>query len=141
MKTSIFELIRQAELLNNESILYFLNHIEGNIGVSQILVLNQLREKGPLMQTELAKKLGYTPGGMTSIANKLIKEGYAEREYDAADRRIVRLAITSKGYEIFIQAQEIGQAMRRDLYSILTDEEIQQMARIQRKLIEHIVKD
>ena len=141
MKTTIFNLIRQAELLNNETMLYFLKNFNRNIGISQILVLAELREKGPQMQSVLAKKLGYTPGGMTSIANKLIQEGYAERQYDEADRRVVRISITEKGFDILTDAQKEGQTMWQGIYSVLTDEEIDQMISIQKKLFEHVMKD
>lgn len=140
METSIFELIRQAELLNNEAILRFVNKFNGPIGLSQILVLDQLRRHGPQMQSALAKKLSYTPGGMTSIADKLVKEGFAKRESDANDRRIVFLAVTDKGMDILDKASKAGHDMRKDYYSILTEEEIQQLISIQKKMFEHLVK-
>ena len=85
-KASIFELIRTAELVNDKTIIHFLNSFTENVGISQILVLSQLREKGPQKQSQLANTLGYTPGAMTGISNKLIELGYAERKYDENDR-------------------------------------------------------
>lgn len=138
-QTSIFELIRTAELLNDQTILYFMNNFNQNTGISQILVLNQLREKGPQKQSQLSKKLGYTPGAMTGIANKLTKEGYAERKYDETDRRIILLALTDKGNELLHEAQKQGQIMRENLYSVLSEEEINQLISIQRKLLNHVI--
>ena len=138
-KTSIFELIRTAELLNEQTIMYFMNNFHANVGISQILVLNQLREKGPQKQSQLAKKLSYTPGAMTGIVNKLTKEGYAKREYDEKDRRIILLALTDKGNELLNEAQAEGQKMRENLYSVLSVEEMEQLISIQKKLLDRVM--
>lgn len=137
-QTSIFELIRTAELFNNETILYFMNNFDENVGISQILVLSELREGGPQKQSQLAKKLGYTPGAMTGISNKLTKEEFAKRKYDETDRRIILLALTDKGNRILHEAQRQGQKMRENLYSVLSEEEINQLIAIQRKLLNHV---
>lgn len=139
-KASIFELIRTVELLNNETMIYFMNNFTENAGISHILVLSQIREHGPQMQSHLAKKLGYTPGAMTGIADKLTKEGYAKREYDTTDRRVILLALTNKGEELLQEAQKQGKKMREDLYSILTEEETRQMLSIQRKLLNRVME-
>jgi DNA-binding MarR family transcriptional regulator len=136
---SIFELIRTAEYLNNESMILFVSMFNKNVGVSQVLVLAELAEKGPQMQSRLSKRLGYTPGAMTGIANKLIKEGYAEREYDETDRRIIRIAITEKGTQLLQEAQKQGKKMRENLYSVLTEEEVVQLFTIQKKLIKQVL--
>ncbi len=138
-KASIFELIRTAELLNDKTIIHFLNSFTENVGISQILVLSQLREKGPQKQSQLANTLGYTPGAMTGISNKLIELGYAERKYDENDRRIILLKVTDKGLELLQEAQKQGQAVRENLYSVLSEEEIMQLLAIQRKLLNHIL--
>src|SRR5699024_12577105 len=89
-------------------------------------------------QSELAHELGYTPGALTNIADRLMKESYVGRVYDETDRRIIRLAITEKGKTILDQAQKTGQKMRKDIFSILTEEEIQQYLAIQQKLLNHL---
>lgn len=137
-EASIFELIRTAELLNDKTIIRFMNSFNENVGISQILVLYRLCEKGPQMQSQLARKLGYTLGAMTGISNKLIKEKYARREYVETDRRIILLAVTEKGKDLLNEAQKHGQKMREDLYSVLSEEEIKQLLTIQRKLLDHV---
>ncbi|MFC4410092.1 MarR family winged helix-turn-helix transcriptional regulator [Chungangia koreensis] len=139
MKESVFELIRQAEILNNESIIRFMNLFSGNLSVSHCLVLNELKEKGPQKPSELARKLNYTPGALTGISTKLINEGYAVRQYDKADRRIARISITEAGIDILKIAQKAGHELRADLYSVLSDEEINQLLVIQKKLLNHLL--
>src|SRR5699024_10178712 len=109
-----------------------------NASVPQILVLFILQQKGTRKQSELANELGYTPGAMTNIATGLIKEDYAKRVYDESDRRIVRLDITDKGKMILDQDQQTGHEMREQLFSVLTEEEVQQYLAIQQKLLRNM---
>jgi len=137
-ESGIFQLIRTIELFTNETIIRWSKAFPYNASVPQILVLFVLLQKGARKQSELANELGYTPGAMTNIATGLIKEKYAERVYDESDRRIVRLEITDKGKEILVQAQKTGHEMREQLFSVLTEDEVQQYLAIQQKLLRNM---
>lgn len=136
--SSIFELIRTLELFGNKTMIRWSKSFPYNIGVSQILVLSELRDHGAMKQSQLAHELGYTPGALTNIADRLMKEAYVERVYDDTDRRIIRLAITEQGEAILDKAQKTGQKMREDIFSVLTEEEIQQYLAIQQKLLNNL---
>src|ERR1700746_1886393 len=49
--------------------------------------LDILGRAGPLAPTELARLLGFTTGGVTSVLDRLEKAGYIRREPDPSDRR------------------------------------------------------
>ncbi|WP_423799813.1 MarR family winged helix-turn-helix transcriptional regulator [Neobacillus sp. SAB-20_R2A] len=140
-KDNIFKLIHTVELFTNEAIIRWNKAFQHNIGISPILVLAELKVKGPQKQTVLAEKLGYTPGAMTNIANRLIKLGFAERKYNEEDRRTVFLSITKEGTAVLREAQKKGQELRTQLFQVLTEEEVQQFLSIHEKLLknfEHI---
>src|SRR5699024_7879144 len=99
---TIFELVRTAELLSDESMTYLLNRFSHKAGITQIFTLTELREGGPQKQGQLAKKLGYTPGAMTGIADRLTKQGLARRKKDESDRRINLLELTEKGQQLLL---------------------------------------
>ena len=134
-KTDIFQLIRTVELFSNEAIIRWNKSFGHSIGISPILVLSELKSKGPQKQTVLANNLGYTPGAMTNIANRLIRHGLAERKYNENDRRNVLLEMTEKGCYLLNEAQQKGHELRAELFQVLTDEEIEQFLAIQKKLI------
>lgn len=140
LEDDIFKLIRTVELFTNESIIRWTKAFKFNIGISPILVLSELNQKGALKQSELANQLGYTPGAMTNIANRLIRDGYADRIYDEADRRIIRLSITNVGKEILGEAQQKGKELRKELFSVLTEEERKQFLIIHEKLLKNFEK-
>ncbi|SFM25097.1 DNA-binding transcriptional regulator, MarR family [Paenibacillus sp. 1_12] len=135
--TDIFKLIHAVELFTNEAIIRWMNAFEHNIGISPVLVLSDLKQRGPQKQTVLAKKLGYTPGAMTNIANRLIKLGMAERKYNENDRRNVFLSITEKGLDVLKEAQQKGQELRVELFQVLSEEELKQFLHIHEKLLKN----
>ncbi|QDQ02766.1 MarR family transcriptional regulator [Lysinibacillus fusiformis] len=137
-QTSIFKLIHMIEQMNNANIIRFTKAFPYPLGISPILVLNELHSHGPQKQAELAETIGYTKGAMTSIAEKLVKLGLAERLYDQADRRTIRLMITNEGEKALVIAQLIGKEVFMQLFEVLNEEEITQYLLIQEKLVQGI---
>ncbi|WP_107950373.1 MarR family winged helix-turn-helix transcriptional regulator [Lysinibacillus parviboronicapiens] len=137
-QTSIFKLIHMIEQMNNANIIRFTKAFPYPLGISPILVLNELHSNGPQKQAELAETIGYTKGAMTSIAEKLVKLGLAERLYDQADRRTIRLMITNEGEKALVKAQSIGKEVFIQLFEVLNEEEIAQYLLIQEKLVQGI---
>ncbi|MGE7090686.1 MarR family winged helix-turn-helix transcriptional regulator [Lysinibacillus sp. NPDC048646] len=137
-QTSIFKLIHMIEQMNNANIIRFTKAFPYPLGISPILVLNELHSNGPQKQAELAETIGYTKGAMTSIAEKLVKLGLAERLYDQADRRTIRLMITNEGEKALVTAQSIGKEVFIQLFEVLNEEEIAQYLLIQEKLVQGI---
>lgn len=108
------------------------------LGISPILVLTELKSKGPQKQAELAETVGYTKGAMTSISDKLVKLEMAERLYDKNDRRTIQLKITDAGREALKEASAIGEGVFTKLFETLSEEEIQQYLLIQEKIVQGI---
>jgi len=132
---NMFELMRTAEQLSNEMVIRWTRSFTRNLGISPILVLHELKEKGPQKPSDLAAALGYTPGALTNIANRLMKSAYVKRQHDEQDRRVVRLEITEEGKNCLLEANEKGQKLRRELFEQLEEEEIIQFLRIQQKML------
>lgn len=139
--TSIFKLIHMIDQMNNANIVRFTKAFPYPLGISPILVLSELRIKGPQKQVELAETIGYTKGAMTSIATKLVDLGLAERLYDENDRRTIRLKITTEGENALVKAQSIGKDVFIKLFEVLDAKEIEQYLKIQEKLIKGIQEE
>ncbi|MEJ9212585.1 MarR family transcriptional regulator [Bacillus smithii] len=139
-KGNIFSFIHTMELLNNRLLIYWNQMFPKNISISQILVLAELWEKGPRKQSDLATRLGFTPGAMTNIANKLIEAGVAERISDEKDRRIVYLAINQSGEDLLLEAMKMGQKMYLQLFQQLTKEEHKALNSVYGKLLSFLEK-
>ncbi len=135
-KDNLFDLIHSIELISNEHIVRFTSQFSYPVGVSAILVLAELQSRGPLRASELAEMLRYTKGAVTHISTKLVNHGLAEREYNKDDRRTVYLRITAKGSMALTEAQMLGREIYLELFEELTEDELQEYLRIQRKMVE-----
>ena len=101
---------------------------------SQFGVIEALFHLGPLCQGELAGKLLRSGASMTSVVEGLEKRGLVVRQRTEEDKRFVRVALTGKGRRLI---QEIFPAHAETvtrLFSVLTEEEQEQLRRLCRKL-------
>ncbi|WP_026569442.1 MULTISPECIES: MarR family winged helix-turn-helix transcriptional regulator [Sediminibacillus] len=132
---NIFKLIHTIQEINNENIIRFTKAFSYPLGISPILVLSELKSKGPLKQVDLATTLGYTKGAMTNIATKLVNLKLAKKVNVLNDRRITQLKITSEGEKALEEAQGIGQELFLQHFNVLDEKEITQYLEIQEKLL------
>lgn len=77
-----------------------------------MFVLGSLKRHGLLSMTDIGKCLAMPKPHVTVIVDKLIEEGYVERQNDPNDRRIVNISMTEKGFEVF---QEIKTALAENM--------------------------
>lgn len=93
-----------------------------------------LAVKDGLSQKYLAYLLGIRPQTLSEALAKLEEQGYVERRKDENDRRVMLVYLTDDGRE---RAEEIDarrEQRAEDIFSVLTDEEKEQLARILAKL-------
>ncbi|RKD23152.1 hypothetical protein BEP19_13115 [Ammoniphilus oxalaticus] len=74
--------------------------------------------------SELADALNLTPGAATTVADKLIENGYITRLRDQDDRRVVYLKITNKGKEAIRELQNEGSELMRLVFNDLSDADL-----------------
>lgn len=134
-KDDVFNLIHTMELFTNQAIVKWTKTFPYQISISAILVLSELKLNGPQRQSDLANSLGFTPGAVTNISNRLIKEGYAERQFDNNDRRVIFLRITDQGKKVVKEAHERGKQLHLELFKVLSKSEIQNFLAIYQKLL------
>ncbi len=96
----------------------------------QYWLLRVLNRRGPLSIGELADALGISPSSATTACKRLERVGWVRRERQAADERMVHVALTDEG----LAQIEIGRRRRRDLLAgllgVLSSEEQEQMQRL-----------
>ncbi|MHC4515575.1 MAG: MarR family winged helix-turn-helix transcriptional regulator [Planctomycetota bacterium] len=94
------ELVRRYQFRDRDSI-----GCHG-ISVSQCYSLDALWRSGPLTMGELAAELALEISTMTRIVDHLVEAGLADRQEDAADRRVRRVGITRKGEQLASQIHD-----------------------------------
>lgn len=101
----------------------------------QFIVLKIIANTDNCNMSGLSKILGVTMGNMTTMVDRLIKEGLVTREQEPNDRRIVRVKLNNKGKEIVIKVTKKKQNMLLNILKKLSNKDIETML----KLIEKIV--
>jgi len=101
---------------------------------SQFGVIEALLHLGPLCQGELAGKLLRSGASMTSVVEGLEKRGLVVRQRTEEDKRFVRVALTGKGRRLIQEIFPAHVETVTRLFSLLTEEEQEQLRRLCRKL-------
>ena len=86
-------------------------------------VSNSMYRKGNLTMGELSNALSVPLSTATRITDWLVDNGYIQRLPDPEDRRIVRVALTSIGRELYETIDRYIRQRVQQILSSLTDEE------------------
>lgn len=96
---------------------------QSSITPGGMYVLGSLKRNGTQSMSDIGKCLAMPKPHVTVIVDKLIEEGYVERQSDPKDRRIVNILLTERGLADF---ESIKLAVSENLkikLSALSDEE------------------
>lgn len=94
---------------------------------SNYRVLKILRNCGAIPMSEIGRKVYISRPNMTSLIDKLVDEGLAERAPDDNDRRVINIAITKKGEESLWKWSRKHNQKMRDKLSVLSDEDLEKL--------------
>lgn len=107
---------------------------EYDLTTPQFAVLEALFHLGPLPLGELADKLLVTGGNVTYVVDRLQRCDLVTRERCSQDRRVVRAALTAKGYEMMARIFPDHASFIRDLFRVLDPAEQTELRRLLKKL-------
>jgi DNA-binding MarR family transcriptional regulator len=112
---------------------------DSGITLPQYRMLSTLNASG-FRAARLAERLAIRKPTATAIAAGLVAAGFAERESEHGDRRIVRLRITEDGRRALTRAEEAYRDRLRPIFDVLDDEPafVSELARIGRALDERL---
>ncbi len=134
------QMVLPEDLARAKARLYKL-HAEGKTRKGDHILLYGIgiilaRQREPLTMGELSKALAVPLSTATRIVDWLVEAGYARRLPDPEDRRIVRVALTEAGQQLYktideFLKQRVEQVLRR-----FTPEERESLVVLLRKLVE-----
>jgi DNA-binding MarR family transcriptional regulator len=88
-----------------------------------MFVMGYLKHYGTLSMSDIGKCLSMPKPHITVIVDKLIEEGYVERQSDPADRRIVNILLSEKGVADFeLIKQTVSENLKSKLVLLSGDE-------------------
>ncbi|MGA3084285.1 MAG: MarR family transcriptional regulator [Thermodesulfobacteriota bacterium] len=101
-------------------------------------ILRILEREGPLPMSAIARRLLSAKQNMTTIIDKLKKNGLVDRKYDDKDRRVIKIIITPKGIMFLKESMPGLKKIVRENLSKLSNEDIESLQAVFR-VIRNIV--
>ena len=108
-----------------------------NISQSELQFFSALVDCQGISSPELAKNMGLSLSRISRVVDKLVVNGYLDRNTDAADRRAITLCLTDKGKVVRHKIDEVRNECEARILETIPSEEIEQF----RKIISKIVKN
>jgi MarR family 2-MHQ and catechol resistance regulon transcriptional repressor len=78
----------------------------------------------PLTVTNIAQWIDRNPNGISTLVDRMERDGLIRRVRDMPDRREVRLVLTQKGEESFKKGSRLFQKLFRDIFREFSEEEL-----------------
>jgi len=88
---------------------------KGKITLPQFLILDFLYRNEDSKMSDLARFMSVSTAAMTGMIERIVKYGYAIRESEPHDRRVIRIKLTAKGSEL---VKKINQKRRQMIIEI-----------------------
>ena len=106
-----------------------------DISQSELLFFSSLDNCLGLSSPELAKNMGLSLSRISRVVDKLVVNGFLDRNTDKSDRRAITLCLTLKGKEIKSRISEVRNECETRLLSTIPHDEIEQFRRIIAKIV------
>ena len=123
-----------GEMLDNLFLLYqlFQKNVlkyktsNGRIKMSfaHYLTLIILKERGELSISEIGNLIGMKKQNMTYLTNKLVEDGLIQRLHDLSERRVIKIALTSKGDEYLDEWRQSKIEETKEDFSFYNDKDM-----------------
>lgn len=142
LQNQIYEDMQTTKRLMHPYFARFFATLDLTVGQSYLLLV--LDESQPISFKTLADKTYMTPGAMTQLIDSLEKLDYVKRVRGSTDRRIIHIYVTEKGARIIETIHKQRDQLMSKMLEVLTNDELEQMAAIQRKTtiqLENCVKE
>jgi MarR family transcriptional regulator, multiple antibiotic resistance protein MarR len=108
---------------------------EEDITAAQVKALFKMHFFNINRPSDICKSLGVDGGAVTRMLDRLEKKELISRSPDPTDRRSLLVAVTDKGREVIDRAMPLAVNAQKELVSALTEDEIQQLKQILRKIL------
>ncbi len=108
---------------------------ELNISQSELLFFSALDNCQGMSSPELAKNMGLSLSRISRVVDKLVVNGYLDRNTDAADRRAITLCLTAKGKVVRSKIDEVRSECEARLLEKIPSEEIERFKETISKIV------
>lgn len=108
---------------------------ELNLSQSEYLFFSSLDNCQVINSYELSKSMGLSASRVSRIVDKLVINGFLDRNTDSSDRRAITLCLTLKGKEIKTMIDQERFKCEEQLLQVIPSEEVEKLRQIIGKII------
>lgn len=107
----------------------------------EIRIIEILGKSGPMKMTEVAEQAMLSLSTVTGLMDSLVEKSLVERTRSEEDRRVVRVALTPEGQEIFEESLAIRLRMVRGMLGSLNSKEQETLVGLFFKMVQKIERE
>jgi MarR family transcriptional regulator, organic hydroperoxide resistance regulator len=111
---------------------------ELKLSQSELLFFSALNNCQGISSPELAKNMGLSFSRISRVVDKLVVNGYLDRNTDSKDRRAITLCLTPKGKMIRNKIDEVRNDCESRLIGAISSAEIEQFREIISKIVKNL---
>lgn len=104
-------------------------------------ILYVLWKEDDLSIVEISNRTGLAKTTLTSMLDRMEKQGNIERHFDAVDRRKIRIRLTDKSKGLKNRYEQVSDKMSEIFYKGFSDDEIQVFDRQLEKIINNLEEE
>jgi DNA-binding MarR family transcriptional regulator len=104
----------------------------------QMRLLFLLHKNGPAPMSRVAEWLGVSLPTASGTVERVERHGLVERQHRRDDRRVVECRLTEEGQRLIGEISGTRLEMMRSLLSVLSDDELTDMARLVKVIVERV---
>ena len=108
-----------------------------NLTQSELLFFSSLDQCTGISSPELSKNMGLSPSRISRVIEKLVVDGYLDRNVDKSDRRAITLCLTENGKKIRDEIKQSRQECETRLLKVLPDSDIDKF----REIIGRVIRE
>jgi DNA-binding MarR family transcriptional regulator len=104
---------------------------------SELLFFSSLDQCTGINSPELARNMGLSPSRISRVIEKLVVDGYLDRNIDKSDRRAITLCLTENGKKIRSEIEKSRQECEAKLLQVIPDTDVEKF----RDIISRMIKE
>jgi DNA-binding MarR family transcriptional regulator len=101
-----------------------------HLSQSELLFFSSLDQCTGISSLELAKNMGLSPSRISRVIEKLVVDGYLDRNIDKSDRRAITLCLTEAGKKIKAEIDKSRKACEARLLQVIPSDDIEKFQEI-----------
>lgn len=108
------------------------------ISQSELLFFSALNNCLGISSPELAKNMGLSLSRISRVVDKLVVNGYLDRNPDSNDRRAITLCLTAKGKVVRNKIDEVRNECESRLIGAISSSEMEQFREVISKIVKNL---